>query len=139
MSRAGHRVLPHPADVMLSAWAPTPEGCIAEAVRALVESFADTTSAPRGTRHDFRLVDTSWDERLVSTLEEVLFLLDAQEQVPVAVSVTPAGPDTCAVSFQVAAVSDVDLVGGTPKGVARSGLAFSSTGNGWHCEVIVDV
>jgi SHS2 domain-containing protein len=136
---AGHRILPHPADVMLSAWASTPEGCVAEAVRALVESFADATAARATTTHEFRLMDASWDERLVSTLEEVLFLLDTRSAVPIAVSVTPAGPDTAAVSFQVAALNDVDLIGATPKGIARSGLAFSSTANGWQCEVIVDV
>ncbi len=131
---AVHRILPHPTDVMLSAWASTPEGCIAEAVRALVESFADASHAAATGTHEFRLVDASWDERLISTVEEVLFLLDTRSAVPVAVSVTSAGPDTSAVSFHVAALSDVKLLGGTPKGVARSGLAFSSTASGWQCE-----
>lgn len=139
MSSTGHRLQPHPADLMLQAWAPTPEGCIAEAVCALAESFADTTRATRYTTHDFRLVDTSWDDRLISALEEVLFLFDTRDEIPIAVSVTPAGPDTCAIFFQLAALNDVDLVGSTPKGIARSGLAFSPTGDGWKCEVIVDV
>jgi SHS2 domain-containing protein len=84
-------------------------------------------------------VDASWDDRLVSTLEEVLFLLDTRSAVPVAASVTSAGPDTSAVHFQIAALNDVDLVGGTPRGIARSRIAFGSTANGWQCEVIIDV
>ncbi len=74
--------LPHPADLMLQAWAPTPEGCIAEAVRALVESFADTLRATPLHHARFRGRRYAWDERLVSALEEVLFLLDTRERNP---------------------------------------------------------
>jgi SHS2 domain-containing protein len=139
MTAVGHRIQPHPADLMLQAWASTPEACIAEAVRALVESFADTTPASGRTRHDFRLVDASWEERLISTLEEVLFLLDARGEVPAAVTVTPTAVDVVAVTFQLAALSDVSLLGSAPKGIARSGLEFRRINDHWQCEVIVDV
>jgi len=37
----GHRSVPHTADLRIEAWGPTREDSIAEAVRGLVESFAD--------------------------------------------------------------------------------------------------
>ncbi|MEU6969505.1 archease [Kitasatospora aureofaciens] len=46
-SRSGHRAVPHTADLRLVAWAPTAEGCVREAVRAVVEGFADTSGPGR--------------------------------------------------------------------------------------------
>jgi SHS2 domain-containing protein len=37
---AGHRTVPHTADLRIEAWAATREECLAEAVRGLVGSFA---------------------------------------------------------------------------------------------------
>jgi hypothetical protein len=39
----GHRTLPHTADIRIEAWAPGREQCIAEAVRGMVDTFADTS------------------------------------------------------------------------------------------------
>ena len=36
----GHRTVPHTADRRIEAWGPTREGCIAEVVRGLADSFA---------------------------------------------------------------------------------------------------
>ena len=36
----GHRTVPHTADLRIEAWGPAREGCIAEVVRGLVDSFA---------------------------------------------------------------------------------------------------
>ena len=43
--RCGHTSVPHTADLRIEAWGPTREDCIAEAVRGLVESFADVNQA----------------------------------------------------------------------------------------------
>ena len=37
---AGHRTVPHTADLRIEAWAVTCEECLAEALRGLVGSFA---------------------------------------------------------------------------------------------------
>ena len=50
----GYELLPHTADVMLSAWGPTTEDCLAEAARALVACVADVREArpaPAGRVH----------------------------------------------------------------------------------------
>ncbi|SCE66445.1 Archease protein family (MTH1598/TM1083) [Micromonospora haikouensis] len=44
-SGRGRRSVAHTADVRIEAWAPDREGCVAEAVAAMVETFADTTGA----------------------------------------------------------------------------------------------
>lgn len=134
MSTYGHRVLPHPADVIVHAWAPTAEECVAEAVHALVESFADASPARGVGSYEFDIAETSWGERLVAVLEEVLFLLDSRGQVPVAVTVQDGRA-----SFELADVADADLIGSAPKGIARSGLEFTETADGWRCSAIVDV
>lgn len=41
----GHRVRAHAAETVLEAWAPTKDECVAEAVHALVDSFADSQPA----------------------------------------------------------------------------------------------
>ncbi len=41
----GHRNVPHTADLRIEAWGPTREDCIAEALRGLVESFAEMHGA----------------------------------------------------------------------------------------------
>ena len=138
--RAGHRTLPHPADLILQAWAPTPEACVVEAVQALVDSFADTTGARGHATYVFRVPAAPWREMLVSVLEEVLFLFDAQGDVPLTTTVACAPRGDLSASFALAGVDDdVDLVGSTPKGIARSGLEFTSVDDQWRCTVIVDV
>lgn len=135
---AGHRRLPHPADVMLQAWAPTPQRCLEEAVCALVGSFADVSDTRPERVHEFEVSDPSWDTRLVTVYEEVLFLLDARGEVVLHASVTAAG-DGLLVSFDLARAEEVVLTGSTPKGIARSGLEFCHRGDRWQATAIVDV
>ncbi|MDP8960902.1 MAG: archease, partial [Actinomycetota bacterium] len=51
---SGHRFLAHTADTAFEAWGPTRATCYAEAVRALVASFAEVSHAELVDR---RLVD----------------------------------------------------------------------------------
>jgi len=130
--------VPHTADVIIEAWAPTREQCLAEAVAALTEGCADTSHAvPTGT-HAFRLDAGSDEQTLVALLEEVLYVLDAHGQVPVATHLA-VGPAGLAGWFDVVDVLAVPAIGSAPKGVALSGLAFDDVGGGWACTVTVDV
>jgi len=106
----------------------------------LVDSFADTTGARGRATYVFRVPAAPWQEMLVSVLEEVLFLLDARGDVPLTTTVARAPRGDLSVSFALAVVDDdVELVGSTPKGIARSGLEFTSVDDQWRCTVIVDV
>lgn len=137
--RAGHRVLPHTADVILEAWAPTCEECIAEAVAALVDSFLDVSQArPAGT-HSFSASVTTCQAALVTVLEEVLYILDMRGQVPVTTTVAECGSGRVSGSFTLVDVTDRALDGSTPKGISLSGLVFHETDGRWSCTCTVDV
>jgi SHS2 domain-containing protein len=141
----GHRILPHTADLALEAWAPARGECIAEAVRALVESFADVRAAiPRQTIA-FTAVEATDEDLLVRVLDEVIYQLDAAGLVPVNVSVDePAdgGQGRAAradVRFAAAPGSDAEPTGPVPKAVSLHELRFARDGTLWRCHVTVDI
>lgn len=135
---AGHRTVPHTADLIIESWAPTRERCLTEAVAALTESCADTSNAVPTSRHTFRLGAGSDQETLVALLEEVLYVLDAHGQAPVTTHVARNGSELAG-WFDVVGVGGVPLTGSAPKGISRSGLTFERVGGGWRCGATVDV
>jgi len=74
--RGGHRSMPHTADLRFEAWGPTREDCIAEAVRGLVESFADVSGAGCHQAIECRLTAGSDADLLAAAIEEVIHGLD---------------------------------------------------------------
>ena len=86
----GHRSVPHTADLRIEAWGRTREDCIAEAVRGLVESFADIS----GTRYQHATehhLDASSDaDLLAAAVEEVIYRLDSDGTIPAEVEVSRA-------------------------------------------------
>jgi SHS2 domain-containing protein len=137
---SGHRTLPHTADTIVEAWAPTRVECIAEVVLGLVDAFAarDPGVQPTGTV-PFE-VDAPLDEDVVVTLlDDVLYLLDTRGVVPVAVSVEEDEDGAITGELGVVPAGDLELVGAVPKGISRSGLEFGRTDGRWVCRVVVDV
>lgn len=132
---ARHRILPHTADVALEAWAPDQESCVAEAVRALVETFADAATAiPRQTEA-VRFDEADGEELLVRVLEEVIYQEEVHGWVPVDVSVRDREA-----RFAVVPVTEVSAAGSVPKAISRHELRFGRAEDGlWHCHVIVDI
>jgi SHS2 domain-containing protein len=135
---AGHRTVPHTADLIIEAWAPSLAGCLTEAVAALTESCADTSGAVPTGRHSFSLGAGSDEEALVALLEEVLYVLDAHGEVPVTTHLTRDGA-VLAGWFDVVGVGEVPLTGSAPKGISLSGLTLERVGREWHCAATVDV
>lgn len=136
--RAGHRALPHTADIRVEAWAPTREACIAEAARAVVESFADLGSARSGEVRRRTLVARTDEDLLVATLDELIFLLDTTGEIPVDLELHPTSDGAEAV-FAMALPGDVAQVGSVPKGVSLNDLHLAEAPEGWRCEVTLDV
>jgi protein archease len=139
---AGHRILPHTADLALEAWAPTREECLAHAVRALVESFADTRlAAPRGSV-TFTVAEATDEDLLVRVLDEVIYQLEVHGRLPVGVCARPwpaaGAPGHAEVRFATAPARDAELVGAVPKAVSRHELCFARTAARWRCHVTVD-
>jgi SHS2 domain-containing protein len=134
----GHRSLPHTADLRIEAWAPTREACLAESVAALVASFADTTQAKPCSTATVHIAAQTDQDALVAVLDEVIYLLDTQLAVPVAVDVE-AAPDGLSVRWQLAAVDGIELTGAVPKAVTLHQLEITHGPHGWCCGVTVDV
>ncbi|MEV4483029.1 archease [Micromonospora coxensis] len=134
----GHRAVPHTADVRVEAWAPDREGCLAEAVAALVETFADTTGAPPRGETTLELPAGDDTDLLVGLLDEVIFRLETEGTLPL-VTEAQAADGGLRVRWRTVDADAVELVGAVPKAVSLHGLRFARDGAGWSCAVTVDV
>jgi protein archease len=136
----GHRSAPHTADLRIEAWAETREECVAEAVRGLVESFANVAGAdPRRTVE--RQVNADRDEDLLAAaVDEVIYRMDADGDVPVSVTVRPAGDGGVILVLSLADIGAVEIVGAAPKAASFHELRCAADPSGrWSCSVTVDV
>ncbi|WP_344269401.1 archease [Actinomadura napierensis] len=138
-SAAGHRGVPHTADLRIEAWAPTRERCIAEAVAGLVESFADT-SGVRPSRSISVTVPPGPDaDALVTVLDEVIYRLEVDGDLVVGAEITRA-PDAGLVAELAAGDAErATAVGAVPKAVSLHDLRFERGEDGWSCAVTIDV
>lgn len=134
----GHRTVPHTADLRIEAWAPTAEQCIAEAVRAVVYSFTDPTSTVRTMRREFVVQAGDVEEQLVAVLDEVIYRMDSDDEIPRAMEVCREA-SALRVALAMADVSQVTIIGAVPKAVSLHQLSFGRDDAGWHCAVTLDV
>ncbi|MFW6091079.1 MAG: archease [Actinomycetota bacterium] len=138
MASQGHKVVSHTADVRVEAWGPSREVCIAEAVLGMVEAFVDTESLHPDSVRYRRLDETDNEDLLIGVLDEVIYLLDTEEVVPVDVELEPDG-NGIEVRFAVVDAGGALQTGAVPKGVSFHGLRFGPGAGGWSCSVVVDV
>jgi SHS2 domain-containing protein len=136
--RAGHRGVPHTADLRVEAWAPTREECLAHAVRGVCESFLDLSGAARVHMRDVVIRADSDEDLLVALLEEVVYWLDTADEVPVDVELTPV-PDGLRAGLHIADASSLPVTGAAPKAVTLHDLDISHRLEGWTCSVTLDV
>jgi SHS2 domain-containing protein len=134
----GHRNLPHTADIRIEAWGPTREACFAEAVAALVDSFADTSRAHAERSVTADVAADTDEDALVTVLDEMIYLLDTSEVIPVSAS---AGyrEGVLRLRLDVAPLRDAEITGAVPKAVSLHGLRFAREGGGWSCTATIDV
>ncbi len=138
-TETGHRVLPHTADVIVEAWAPSRAGCLEELVRGVVDTFADVGSVT-ATREIPLEVGAARDEDVVVALfDDVCYLLDADGLVVVDVALEEEDDGNFDGTFFVAPVDAVVPTGAAPKGISRSDLQFGPDGTLWRARAIVDV
>ncbi|MFJ6384022.1 archease [Kitasatospora sp. NPDC092039] len=142
-SAGGHRSVPHTADLRVEAWAPTAEGCIGELVHAVVGSFADLADARTVGERDCTVLAASDPDLLAGVLEEVVYRMDADGELPVEVAVGPIegrdGARRVTVRFRMADAATAELVGAVPKAVSLHDLDLAAGPDGWTCRVTVDV
>ena len=137
---AGHRTVPHTADLRIEAWAATREECLAEAVCCLVSSFA-AVEGRQPCRGDSKTMTARSDEDLlVALVDEVIYRLDADGEVPVSVAVSPVPQGGVIVSFGLVPVAAVEITGAVPKAASLHELRCApDAAGGWSCAVTVDV
>ncbi len=137
---AGHRTVPHTADLRIEAWAPTREECLAEAVRGLVDSFAAVAGRRPQGRASRHVTARSAADLLVAVIDEVIYRLDADGEIPVSVAVRAVAAGGVVVSFGLVPVAGAEITGAAPKAASLHELrcAPDATG-GWSCAVTVDV
>jgi SHS2 domain-containing protein len=137
---AGHRTVPHTADLRIEAWAPTREECMAEAVRGLVGSFAVVAGRQPYRRVGRQMTARSDEDLLVAVMDEVIYRLDADGEIPVSVAVRPAPEGGVAVSFALVPVAGAEITGAAPKAASLHELRCApDAAGGWSCQVTVDV
>ncbi|GAA2864389.1 archease [Nonomuraea rubra] len=146
MSR-GHRAVPHTADIALEAWAGGREACLAEAARALVESFADldTAPAPDGEVNFPTTGDPDGKDAgggmesgaglLIALLEEVIYQVEVHGRVVVDVRPGKEG----GLRLATVPAEAVEQVGAMPKAVTTHGVRFEREDGEWRARAVVDV
>ncbi len=136
----GHRSVPHTADLRIEAWGPDREDCIAEALRGLVATFADVSGTQPQRAVERHLAAGSDADLLAAAVEEVIYGLDADGEIPAVVEVSRAAGGGIDVILRVVAAAAVEIIGAAPKAASLSGLACAPDPAGrWSCAVTVDV
>ncbi|MFD7581782.1 archease [Kitasatospora sp. NPDC059817] len=140
---SGHRTVPHTADLRVEAWAPTAEGCIGELVHAVVGGFADLSGARIVGERGCTVLAVSDADLLAGVLEEVVYRMDADGELPAGLALGPIrgldGARTVEVRFRMADAATAALVGAVPKAVSLHDLDLRAGPDGWTCRVTVDV
>ena len=136
----GHASVPHTADLRIKAWGPTREDCIAEAVRGLVESFADVSEAAHQRVIERHLDADSDADLLASAVEEVIYYLDTDGAIPAEVEVSRAADGGIYLMLRVVDAAAAEIIGAAPKAASLSGLTCAPDASGrWLCAVTIDV
>ncbi len=136
----GHRSVPHTADLRIEAWGPTREDCIAEAVRGLVESFADISQTAHQRAIKRHLDADSDADLLADAVEEVIYHLDTDGTIPAGVEASRADDGGIDLTLRVVDAAAAQIVGAAPKAASLSGLTCAPDASGrWLCAVTIDV
>ncbi len=135
----GHRFVGHTADTAFEAWGPERGACYAEAVHALVASFADVSHAEAVDRRLVEFGPGSDEDLLVDLLEEVIYLLDTRGLVPVRAELRDREDGGLRGELEFAEVTSVQPSGAVPKAVTYHALEVEADAEGWRCHVTVDV
>lgn len=140
MASHGHRSVPHTADLRIEAWGRTREECLAEAARGMIDSFADIAGVRPRREAEVDLAAGSDEDLLVALLDEVIYRMDADDEVPVAVTVRPAASGRVNVALGLTGLDAVEITGAAPKAVSLHEIRCSASAAGeWSASVTVDV
>ena len=137
----GHRIGPHTADCVIEAWGPDRCACLTEALRALVEIFAEAKAAAGEvpvTQVPLCAEPGPDIGILVALLEEVIYTTDVIG-VPVRFQLWDADDGGVRGFMEVAAHSCVEQVGPIPKAVSYHEIEIGPRDGAWRCRAVIDV
>lgn len=137
MTDAWHRRRPHTADRGFEVWAPTRDECYAEAVRALVGSFAEVDGRPPAYEVRVDLGPAAAEDLLAHLLDEVLERVTGGE-VPVDVAVADTDEGGLLAEMIVASTRDVRIFGDVPVRVSADALWVHPEFGHWTCKFLVE-
>lgn len=92
----GYTFVDHTADVMADCWGRGFSGLLIAAADALYETALEERRDDREDVHTIELSAQGWEDMLIRWLQELLFLLDAEQFVGVSFSFDAAGPERLA-------------------------------------------
>ncbi len=133
---SGHRLREHTADVIVESWGPTLAACLSEACMGVIETYAENP-LPRATVEVRTTIDSADLEALEQLLDELIYLLDTEDDVPVACHVSDDDALLTA-SIGLAPRSRVTPTGSVPKAISRSEMTLDRS-NVVFARFIVDV
>ncbi|MER6347165.1 archease [Streptomyces sp. NPDC001595] len=135
---SGHRASEHTADIRVEAWGADRESCLLEAVRGMVECFADVSGVRPSSVAHVRLPEEGDEELLAALLDEVVYRMEVRGEIPVDVA-AGVREDALDVRFAMAELGRVEITGAVPKAVAWHELRIRPDAYGWSCAVTIDV
>jgi len=136
---AGHRLVPHTADCIIEAWGPDRASCLTEALKGLVEEFAEVTDPPCTRALPLGAGPGEAEDVLVSLLEDVICTVDVFSVVPVRFHLGETTDGGITGDMEVVPVDQVRITGPAPKAVSYHGLSMSGGAEGWRCRALIDV
>lgn len=136
---AGYAVLPHTADLIVSAWAPSFTGCLDQAIRGLASSYVEISEPAPRERAPLSCDGADEAELLVRVLDEAIYLLDVAGSVAVGAVLTRTATGGLSGWLVTVPVTAAEPVGPAPKAVTRHGLRVGRRDGRWRCAVTVDV
>lgn len=131
--------MPHTADTRIEAWAQTRETCIAEAVRSLLDTFADTAAVRPERTAEVTVPPGSDADMLVAVLGEVIYRLEVDGELALYADVAAEHGGGLRVRLSLGDAERAEETGAVPKAVSLHDLRFSGGPSGWSCAVTIDV
>jgi SHS2 domain-containing protein len=124
---------------MVEAWGPDRLSCLVEALKALVEVFAEPAEEAVASAEALS-VDAAPDaEVLVALLEEVIYMADVLAVVPVRFDLAETEAGGVTGRIEVVPAAATEPVGPVPKAVSYHDLQVVQEGGVWSCRAVVDI
>ncbi len=136
---AGHRAIEHTADLAIEVWAPDLGSLITQAARGLVATVLDDNDLEPNCRRE---ISASADEPEIlihDILTEMLYLIEDDELMPVAVELLRCDGAEAALAVDVVALADaLPYAGGLIKAVTYHGLEIEQSETGLRTMIVFD-